>query len=79
MPRILTDEHKSAMQKGRQAAAAAGRKAAVERVTDFRRWLAEDRDYRLAQREGAAQLPPKPAMPAAIPSDHDFAIAREEL
>lgn len=78
MPRVLTEKQKTAMQKGRQQAAAAGRKAAVERVRDFRRWLAEDRDYRQAVREGLPTLPPKPKMPAAIPSDHDFAIAREE-
>lgn len=48
---------------------------AIARVAAYRAWVKADADYHFAKMEGMP-LPVKPKMPA-LPSDHDYSIARE--
>lgn len=75
----MTKDRQAAMQKGRERAAKARRKAAISRVAAFRRWLAADVEATKARRHAEAMgepLPRRPAMPA-IPSSYDFEVADE--
>jgi hypothetical protein len=77
MPRVLTEEHKQAMQEGRAAALAERRAGAVERVRTFRAWLKRDAQITVKRRAQAAlgePLTPRETMPE-LPSPSDFEAA----
>jgi hypothetical protein len=62
MARVLTDEHKAAMQAGRRRALSKRQRHAVERVATYRKWV---------KRGSPANAVPE------IPSDTDYALARD--
>jgi hypothetical protein len=82
----MTKQQQTALQKGRERAAKAKRKASIQRVLDYKRWLSRDSKYghdaRRLRSEGNTDaqvrklLGARPRMPA-IPSDYDFHVARD--
>lgn len=70
----MTEKQQSAMQKGRERAVKAARKSAIQRVKEYRAWLARDVEIStLRQRGEPAKREPIPV----IPADNDYKIARE--
>ncbi len=82
----MTKQQQTALQRGRERAAKRKRKESIARVMAYRKWLSDDGGYSVRRRallnigcndmEIRNRLGGRPRMPA-IPSDHDFQVARE--
>lgn len=81
MARVITEQHKIALQKGRDKALVNRRKAALARVKRYRAWLAKDAPIWSAYNNGFITrdewLKQRPSMPET-PSDADYRLARGE-
>jgi hypothetical protein len=71
----VTKQPQTAMQRGREKAAKAARRAAVKRVKEYRAWLRRDNEITALLKRGKRAK--RERMPC-IPSDNDFKVAREE-
>lgn len=71
------------MQEGRRLAGEAKRQESIQRVINFRTWLADDKEYNDQLRAfvdfGKPMTAKKPQPPPTrLPSDSDYDIARQE-